>query len=147
MYRNLPPQAVRRIEELVDASYSGRDELYAAADALDDERRSQVCRQLADHLAGHATELQQLLMMNGGEAIEPLDLYSIAESFFGTIKRREGEAGVLNVAEACERTVKERFEQAIEATQNEDTAALLERQRDNIEFGENVLKSMQEPPN
>ena len=65
MNRNLSPQMIQRIEELVDASFSGRDELCAAAKTLDDARRSNICKQLADHLAHHAIELQQLLTVNG----------------------------------------------------------------------------------
>ena len=146
MYRNLPPKIVRRIKELVDASFSGRDELYAAAETLDDEKRSNVCRQLANHLAGHAIELQQLLIANGETPPEPLDMYAVAEGFFNLAKSRHGESEVLRIAEICERTVKDRFDDVIDATKNEDTVALLERQRDDIEFGEHVLKTMQETP-
>ena len=109
-------------------------------------KRSRVCRKLADHLAGHAAELQQLLLANGGDHIEPLDMYSVAEAFFTAAKRREGEAGVLSVAEECERIVKERFDEVIEVTKRDDTAAMLERQRDDIEFGERVLQTMQDLP-
>lgn len=146
MNRNLPDALIRRIEELVDASFSGRDELYAAADTLDDEKRSNVCRQLADHLADHATELQQILAINGEDTVTPLDMYSVAETFFTLAKNRDGEAGILTAAESCERLVKERFDEVIDQTSDEDTAALLRRHRNDIEFGEHVLRSMQEPP-
>ena len=146
MDRDLSPKIIRRVQELVDASYAGRDELYAAADTLDDDKRSKVCRQLADHLAGHAAELQQLLLANEENTVEPLDMYSVAETFFTLAKNRHGEAGVLNVAEACERVVGERFDSAIDSLQDGDTTALLQRQRDTIEFGENVLRSMQDSP-
>lgn len=143
---NLPPQAIRRIEELIDASFAGRDELYAAAETLDNDQRTNICRQLADHLAAHATELQQLLKINGEDLQPPIDMYSVAESYFCLAKRRGGEAGVLSAAAECEREVKEKFDNAIEQTQDGDTSGLLERQRDDIEFGEDVLRSMQEPP-
>lgn len=146
MYRNLPPQMIHHIEELVDASFSGRDELYAAAETLDDERRSNICHQLADHLANHAIELQQLLLANGETPPEPLNMYAIAQGFFCFAKNRQGEAEVLRIAESCERTVKEHFDEVIDITSDADTSAMLERQRDDVEFGEHVLRAMQVPP-
>lgn len=143
---NLPPKMIARIEELVDVSFSGRDELYAAAKTLDDDRRSNVCKQLADHLAGHAIELQQLLMANGEQPRQPLDVFGVAEGFFQLAMNQDGEGEVLRIAENCERTVKERFDEVIEESPKGDTAAILERQRDDIEFGEQVLHSMQQPP-
>lgn len=146
MNSNLPSKLIERIEELVDASFSGRDELYAAAKTLDDERRSNVCKQLADHLAGHAIELQQLLMVNGKEPPQPLDMFAVAKGFFQLAMNRDGESEVLRIAENCERTVKERFDEVIEEAPEGDTSAILERQRDDIEFGEQVLQSMQDAP-
>lgn len=146
MNRELSPQMITRIEELVDASFCGRDELYAAAKTLDDERRSRICHQLAEHLAGHAIELQQLLTVNRHQPPQPIDTYAVAEAFFQLAMNRDGEAEVLKIAENCERTVKERFEKVIESAPEGDTSAILSRQRDNIEFGEQVLQSMQEPP-
>ncbi|MCA9198273.1 MAG: hypothetical protein KDA87_12075 [Planctomycetales bacterium] len=146
MNSNVPPKLIERLEELVDASFSGRDELYAAAKTLDDHRRSNVCKQLADHLASHAIELQQLLSVNGKEPPQPLNMFSIAEVFFQLAMNRNGESEVLRFAERCERTVKERFEAVIDIAPKGDTSAILQRQRDDIEFGEQVLQSMQDPP-
>ena len=143
---HLPPEMIRSIEELIDASYSGRDELYAAAELLDDDRRSRVCKRLAEHLAKHAIELQQLVTVNGGETLEPLDMYSVAESFFALAKSRRGEAGILDAAEECERVVKERFENVIAETDSDEAATILERQRNDIKFGEDILKAMQAAP-
>lgn len=145
MNQNLPPLVVRRIEELIDASYAGRDELYAAADALDDQQRRNVCLGLAEHLANHAVELQQLLVANGVGSLEPLDMYSVAEAYFSVVKARDGDAGVLSVAEKCEQTVKERFDAVIDGTNLDDTRSMLERQRKDVEFGQDVLRSIQPP--
>ena len=146
MNSHLPPKMIERIEELVGASFAGRDELHAAAKTLDDDRRSRICKQLANHLAAHAIELQQLLVANGEEPPQPLDMQGIAESFFQLAMNRDGESEVLRIGENCERTVKERFDEVIDEIPAGDTSAILERQRNDIEFGEQVLHSMQDPP-
>lgn len=146
MDRTLPPQLMHRIEELIDTSYSGRDKLHAASELLDDDTRSHVTEQLANHLANHAAELQQLLSANGGEKLKPTDMYSISKQYLTIAKRREGEKGVLSVAEECEQKVKERFTCVLEESFPRDTMAMLQRQRNEIKFGEHVLQSMLSTP-
>lgn len=60
--RNLDNETLAKIQGLVEVRFSGRDKLYSVASHLDDSQRSSVCRKLADHLAGHAAELQQILL-------------------------------------------------------------------------------------
>ena len=136
-----------KIEELVRANYTGRDELYVAAKALEDDDHREVCRRLADHLAGHAAELQQILLANGGPALQPSDFYSIAEEIVESAKERKGTPGVLKVAEGYEKQVKDQYDSAINETpdDNREAKALLERQRGNVEFGEKVLRSIRSP--
>lgn len=144
MQRNLPHQMIEHLEQLIDASFSGRDELYAAAESLSDSRHKDVCRELANHLANHATELQQLLACNGHAPVKPLDLLELSESFFALIKSKRGDVAILDCAERCEKVVKERYSDAISKSTDSDTSALLERQRGEVEFGENVLHAMRE---
>ena len=70
--------ALRKIQELIEANFAGRDELQAAAESLDDDARQRVCRRLANHLASHAAELQQIVTACGAEPAGPLDMEVIA---------------------------------------------------------------------
>ena len=134
---NMPPEALDRIQKLVEANFAGRDELYAAAESLDDERRKAVVRQLADHLANHAIELQQIVTANGEKALGPEDIDSIADALFDLVKANSGPAGVIAAAEQCEQNVVEQYDKAIAATKNPDTEGMLRRQRDEAKFGKN----------
>jgi hypothetical protein len=70
-----------KFQELIEVNFTGRAELYAAADSLEDKARQQVCRRLADHLAaGHAVELQQLLTACGVHPTEPFDVYKLVST-------------------------------------------------------------------
>lgn len=138
----LDDATLRKLQTLVEANFTGRDELYAAAKSLNDEDRKNVCRKLAEHLAGHAAELQQILAACGADPAGPLDTHALAESLFDLTKATRGAHGVLHAAESCERILKQEYDQAIQATGDREAEALLQKQRDDVEFGEQVLRGM-----
>jgi uncharacterized protein (TIGR02284 family) len=131
------------MQKLIESNFTGRDELYAAAESLDDESREHICRRLADHLAANAIELQQILKTRGVEPAGPLDSKSIALALFDLVKLNRGESGVLNVAAEGEQNLKQEYDQAIEKTSDQETVALLRKQREDVKFGEEVLGNIE----
>jgi uncharacterized protein (TIGR02284 family) len=138
----LDDTTLRKLQELVEANFAGRDELYAAADSLNDEDRKRVCRRLAEHLAGHAAELQQILAACGADPAGPLDIHATADKLFELAKASRGADGVLDVAESCEKNLKQEYDRAIQDTPNQEAEAMLQGQRDDVEFGEQVMRCM-----
>lgn len=140
--KQFSPEALERIQELIESNFSGRDELYAAAESLDDAARQRVCRRLAQHLAGHAAHLQQIVSASGTDPAGPLDLEAIAAALFDLARMHSGERGVLKAAAEGESNLKQDYDRAIHATDDRDTEDLLKRQRKQVEFGEQVLRGM-----
>jgi len=138
----LNQDTLARIQELIEGNFTGRDELYAAAESLDDQARRHVCRRLAEFLAGHAADLQQIVIASGAEPAGPLDMQSIADALFEMAKTKRGEPGVLGVVAEGERKLKESYDRAIDATDDRKGEDLLRRQREGVEFGEKVLRDM-----
>jgi uncharacterized protein (TIGR02284 family) len=141
----LRPEDLGKFQELIEANFTGRDELYAAARSMDDEARQQVCRRLAEHLAGHAAELQQIVAASGSDPAEPLDVEPIAEALFELAKMNHGERGVIDSAIEGERNLRKEYDRAIEDTSNPEATNTLHRQRDDVEFGEQILRGMERP--
>lgn len=143
--RELDKQTLEAIRRLVEANYVGRDMLYAAAEMMDDDTRDSVCRRLAEFLAGHAAELQQILMGCGAKPVEIEDIPAVAELvLFDLVKANRGEAGVIEAAECCEQSVEEKYDQAVDDAQNSEAQAIMERQKKDVEFGEQVLRTMRD---
>jgi uncharacterized protein (TIGR02284 family) len=133
------------LQDLIQANFAGRDRLYAAAATLDDRAQKTVCRRLADQLADHAAELQQVVLANAGDPGDCDETYLAAESLFDEVWQGSGEPGVLRTAEDYEREMKQRYDAAIEQTSDREVEGLLRRHRNNIEFGEYVLCCMVRP--
>jgi uncharacterized protein (TIGR02284 family) len=146
----LSPATLANIQELIESNYAGRDELYAAVETLDDDARKNVCRRLAEHLGGHAAELEQILLSNGDERFDPTSVEFIdhlsERMFLKIVKDQQGEANVLKAIEQCERNLKEKYDQMLRSTPESEAVGILERQRDEVEFGEQILHTMHDPP-
>jgi uncharacterized protein (TIGR02284 family) len=133
------------LQNLIQANFAGRDRLYAAAGALEDKAQKTVCRRLADQLADHAAELQQVVLANAGDPGDCDETYLAAEVLFDEIRQGCGEPGVIRTAGDYEREMKQSYDAAIESTSDREVQGLLRRHRDNIEFGEYVLCCMARP--
>ncbi len=72
----------------------------------------------------------------------PLDTTAIAHALFDLAKLNRGESGVLGTAAEGEQNLKKDYDRAIETTQDEETEALLRRQREDVKFGEDVLRNI-----
>jgi uncharacterized protein (TIGR02284 family) len=131
-----------KIQKLIEANFAGRDELYAAADSLDDEARQRVCQRLAENLAGRAIELQQIVTACGVEPAEPLDTLALAHALFDLAKVNRGESGVLDAAAEGEQNLKHEYDRAIEETTHPKAEQVLRRHREQAEFGEQVIRGM-----
>ena len=143
--KNLDDKTLSKIQEMVEVTFAGRDKLYSAASHLDDEDRREICRELADHLAGHAAELQQILTATGNDPKGPLDVHGIVDALLESIRSQSGDSGVLDAAEKYTHEVKADFDQAIEDTPDPDAREVLRHHRNGVELGERVLRHMERP--
>jgi hypothetical protein len=146
----LSESTLTKIRELVEANFAGRDELYAAVETLDDGASKDICRRLAEHLAAHGTELAQILIANQDFQFDLADIEFIDDlserTFLEMVKEVHGEACVLASIEQCERNLKNKYERMLksmpETKADAEAGAVLQRQRDQVEFGENVVHTM-----
>lgn len=143
--KNLDDKTLSKIQEMVEVTFAGRDRLYSAANHLDNDERREICRELADHLAGHAAELQQILAATGNDPKGPLDVHAIVDALLESARAQSGDSGVLDAAEKYTQEVKEDFDQAIEGTPDPDAREVLRHHRNGVEFGERVLRHMKRP--
>ncbi len=135
----LDARTLTELQSLIKGNFTGRDELYAAAESLDDVSLKNICRRLAMHLADNAIWLQQIVLASGVEPALPLETESRTESLFSLTRASRGESGVLCDAANCERHLKVEYDRAVEATPDDEAKAVLEKQREEVEFGEEVL--------
>lgn len=143
MSDRIDQNTVERIRELVRGNFSARDDLYAAAHALDDEALREICTRLADRLGGNAADLQQLLVTTGEDPAEPNEiLRRLQEVVVQLLEERHGTSSVIEEVEAAEHQLKEKYDEAIEGTPDRDVGEILKRQRDEVKFGENVLSKV-----
>ena len=140
--RDIDAVTLGRIQELIEANFAARDELYAAADSLDDDARANICRRLADILASNAIELQQVVTSSGREPTGPLDVTPVVTSLFHLTKLHGGEDAVLETTARGERELKEYYDRAIESASDPEAESILRRQREGVEFGEDVLQNI-----
>lgn len=140
MLSELAPQEMREMQRLIESNFTGRDELYAAAQFLDDEFKGHLCRYLGEILAGNAIELRQFLTRCGIDPAEPLDVEEVARLLFTLAKSNRGEQGVLCVAVEGEENLKTDYDRAIHATGEPAARTMLRRQREKVEFGQRLLR-------
>ena len=137
-------ETLKKIQELVEVNFGMRDELYAAAKSLDNKDHERVCHRLAEYLGGHATHLQQLLISSGFDPAQPLDIDEIVNVLFDSIKKQCGTPGVLEAAEEAQRDLKHGYDRVIKESSPEEAKELLRSQRDQVEFTEQVLRSIKQ---
>ncbi len=132
------------VRRLIAAGFAGRDELYAAAEALQDDGHRIVCDRLAAVLAGDATQLQQTLVRLGEEISDPTpdSLESWDEAVFEEAKRRQDETGVLNAAAAGMHRLRGCYEQALESPANVSLYRLLRMHCNDVVLSEQILRQM-----
>ena len=110
------------------------------AGSLENEDHVRVCMRLADALAGHAAELQQMVAAAGSHPPGPQDLVLQTQSALEQAKATNGCTGVLAVAERTERDLKQGYDRALQVTCDREAEGVLGRHRSDVEFGEQVLR-------
>jgi hypothetical protein len=97
---------LQHVRKLILGNFATRDELYASAEALDDDAVAEICRRLADGLGGNAADLQQLLMISGEQPAEPQEADRVARQLQEIVteipEERHGQSAVLSEAAAAE---------------------------------------------
>lgn len=138
---SLDSRTIERLRDLAAATYSGRDDLYLAADNLEDAELAAICRKLADDLAGNGAHLAQILAMHGTEASDTGNVKAAqTDEIIRSIREHEHDKGVLSVAKEVERGLGDQYGATIAATGNAEAQALLKKQKEKVEFGEKVLR-------
>jgi hypothetical protein len=128
---------VERLQELLVVIFDARDRLYEASESLADTDLSYICHMLGDQLGGEAADLQQIISASG---VEPIDTYwRIGKE----AKNKTGDGDILESAERIERLVMERYKRAIRCLTDNEVAGLLNRQRQNAQFAECVLRHLE----
>lgn len=131
------------LTRLIRTNYRARDEMYAVAEALNDADQQRVCRRLAEYLAGHAAELQQVLLACAEDTVRVEEVPEERHAeLFQMIRSREDAAGMLRVAERCERALKEEYDRAVDGVRSRYTKAILLRQRMETRISEQVVRAM-----
>jgi len=143
MSHEQPNQAtLQHIVALIQANFAGRDDLYAAADALGSSTLSLICRRLAEDLASNAIELQQMALAAGIGEVDINDIGSgLQAELMETLGQREGDIAVLEEVEACEQLIEHEYDQAIEQSAG-DVEDVLRRQRNNVHFGQSLVREL-----
>jgi len=143
--RKVDQESIQCLRRLIRSNFVARDELYAAARALDDEMLAEICRRLADDLGGNAADLQQLLAGLGAEPAEPDRVARrLHEIVMEMLEQRQGQASVIAEAEAAEHQLREVYDEVIAATPDDQVEGLLKTQREDVVFGEKVLHKVKE---
>jgi hypothetical protein len=138
----LNDQNLDTIQCLIEANRECRDELYAAAELLDDEPGKNVCRRLAEYLAGHVVDLQQLVIACDTAPAEPQDVELLPNLLFHLAKDVQGESGVLDVAAEGARELVEDYDDALEEVSDSPTWSILLKQRARVDLSEHILHTM-----
>lgn len=145
MQKYEPPDETTRahIRALIQANFAGRDDLYAAAKAVDNETLAKICRRLAEDLANNAIELQQIALGAGMSEVNISRTGAqLQAELMELLQQREGDQAVLEEAEECEQIVRREYDDAIEQTDSPAVADILRRQRETVEFGKSVVHGL-----
>jgi hypothetical protein len=127
----------------VVATYSGRDDLYAAAAQVNDEDLGKICCKLADDLAGSAAYLEQIIIMHDGEPGYASAVTSVlGEEIMKLLRAGRGDQGIVSAVQQEQTKLREKYDATIAATHDTETHALLETQKRDVEFAESVLRKV-----
>jgi uncharacterized protein (TIGR02284 family) len=131
---------------LAATTYSGRDDLYAAASQVSNEDLAIICRRLAEDLAGNTASLEQIIAIHGAEpGFKEAVASALGEEIMRLLREGHGDHGVISVVQAEQRSLRGEYEATIAATHDAEAQALLERQRRDVDFAERVLRKITPP--
>ena len=129
------------LQTLLTEVFKARDELYAAADALCDTDESYICRRFADHLGGHAADLQQISCASGVQPSEPQSEDDHLE-LLASIQEQHASGSGLIAAVHVEHSLAEQYRRVMGLLEDAEIMSLLEKQREDIELADCVLRRL-----
>lgn len=134
-------ETIEQLRRLVVAMYGGRNELYAAAGHVSNDDLREICRKLADDLAGDAAYLEQIIVSHGREpGFNEAVTSALSDQIMQLFRDRRGDEGVVSQAKQAQTEVRERVDETIDATADTEVKSLLDQQKQHIEFAERVLR-------
>ncbi len=114
---SLDPETILRLRLLAATTYSGRDDLYAAASQVSNEDLAIICRRLADDLAGNTAFLEQIIAIHGAEpGFKEAVASALGEEIMRLLREGHGDHGVISVVQAEQRSLRGEYEATIAAT-------------------------------
>jgi uncharacterized protein (TIGR02284 family) len=134
------------VQDLIRTNLVSRDGLYAAATKLDGAALQRICRRLADELGGHVADLQQLLLARGQKPVGPEDnlVRKLRAVVLEVLQQQPSSQHVVAEVEECTRVLKKEYDTAIKQTDDVQIKNVLHRQRQDAEFGGDVLGAIEE---
>ena len=134
------------LQDLIRTNLVARDSLYTAAENLDNETLQKICRRLADELGGHVAELEQFLLANHAQPVDPDDkVVSLLRAIvLDALQQDSATVTALRMGEKCAQQLKSQYQEAIENTGNRRAQGLLHQQQKTVESGEDVLHALSE---
>jgi uncharacterized protein (TIGR02284 family) len=136
-------ETVRQIRHIVGTTYAGRDDLYAAADQLQDGDLAVICRNLADDLAGKSVYLTQLIAINGDDPTAEHKVASaLTDEIMRFLRNERGDAGIVAAVKESQQRLREDYDQTIAAMRHPEAHAVVEEQKRGVEFAERVLRKV-----
>jgi hypothetical protein len=140
---SLDSETIARLRHLVVATYSGRDDLYAAAAQVTDKDLGDICCKLADDLAGNAAYLEQIIIMHDEDpGYVNAIASSLGEKIMKLVRARRGDQGIVSAVQQKQMKLREKYEATIDAMHDSEAHSLLETQKKAVEFAEHVLRKV-----
>jgi uncharacterized protein (TIGR02284 family) len=143
---SLDSETIARLRQLVVSTYSGRDDLYAAAKQVTDQDLKAICRKLADDLAGNTAYLEQIIAMQGAEPGVKEALASVlGEEIMELLRKARSDQGVVSAVQQGQGALREQYDATIAATSDAETQSVLQDQKEDVAFAERVLRHVAPP--
>jgi uncharacterized protein (TIGR02284 family) len=140
---SLDPETIAQLRQLVATNYAGRDDLYTAAEHLDDEDLSAICRKLADDLAGNTAFLEQIIVMHGAEpGFAEKVAFTLGEEIMQFLRSGRGDQSIVSAMQDKQGQLREKYDETIAATDNPEAQSILEQQKKDVDFAERVLRQV-----
>jgi uncharacterized protein (TIGR02284 family) len=134
------------IQDVIRTNLVSRDGLYAAAAKLDGQALRRICTRLADELGGNVADLQQLLLARGQKPVGPDDelVRKLRAVVLEVLQQQPSPQHIVAEAEECARVLKKEYDAALTQTDDPQIKNVLHRQRQEAEFGGDVLGALEE---
>jgi hypothetical protein len=139
----LDSTTIARLRQLVVSAYSGRDDLYAAAEQLNDQDLSVICHKLADDLGGNTADLEQIIVAQGAEpGFKDAVASVLGEEIMRLLRKTRGDQGVISNVQQQQSALCGQYDAIIAATPDAEAKSVLEDQKKDVDFAARVLRQV-----